>query len=132
MEVGDISQILKVLLQQLNRSFICLDALDELEPRTRFVLLKALQADLRSIRIFLTGRPHIHLGVDEALQTKLGAIHINAYEGDIRGYLIHEIEQDEKINPGDMNEQLKEEIVETITGKAGGMYVMYFQTPQTL
>jgi len=127
LEVDHVSQILKVLLPQLsNHIFVCLDALDELEPRTRFALLKALHTDFGTVRVFLTGRPHIEPEVDGALQTKLDAMHITADDGDIRGYLTHEIEEDMNINPDDMNDQLKEEILETITRKAGGMYVIYF------
>ena len=121
LEIGNISQILKVLLPQLNSSFICLDALDELLPRTRFALLSALSTQFGTVRIFLTGRPHIQPEVDGALKSPLYAMHITADNGDIRGYLIHEIEEDMNINPDDMTEQLKEEILEAITSKAGGM-----------
>ena len=125
-EIGDISKMLKILLPHLDRSFLCLDALDELESRTRFTLLKALRTEFGSTRIFLTGRPHIEPEVNEALQIQLDAMHIEASEGDIRGFLIHEIEEDMNINPDDMNEQLKEEILEAIISKAGGMYVLCF------
>ena len=125
-EAEDVSQMLKILLPQLNRSFICLDALDELAPRTRFALLKAFHADFGNVHIFLTGRPHIQPEVDRALRTKVDAMHIIADDGDIRGYLRQEIEEDMNINPDDMNEQLKEEILDTITRKAKGMYVIYF------
>ena len=125
-EVADISQILKILLPQLNRTFICLDALDELIPRTRLALLTALRTEFGTIRIFVTGRPHIQPEVDEALQTQLVTMHISADQGDIRGYLAHEIGEDRKINPDDMNDELKEEILQAITAKAGGMYAMNF------
>jgi len=125
-EIGDISKMLKVLLPRLDRSFLCLDALDELEPRTRFTLLKALRTEFGSARILLTGRPHIEPEVNRALQTQPDAMHIEANEGDIRGFLIHEIEEDMNINPDDMNEQLREEILEAIISKAGGMYVLSF------
>jgi len=125
-EIGDISKMIKVLLPRLHHSFLCLDALDELESRTRFTLLKALRTEFGSARIFLTGRPHIEPEVNEALPTQLDSMHIEANEGDIRGFLIHEIEEDMNINPDDMNEQLREEILEAIIGKAGGMYVLYF------
>jgi len=125
-EIGDISTMLKVLLPRLDRSFLCLDALDELESRTRFTLLKALRTEFGSARIFLTGRPHIELEVNRALQIQLDAMHIEANEDDIRGFLIHEIEEDMNINPDDMNKQLREEILEAIIGKAGGMYVLSF------
>ena len=125
-EAGDISEMLKVILPQLNRSFICLDALDELEPYTRFALLKALHVDFGTVRIFLTGRPHIQPDVDRALDTKLDPMHIIADDGDIRGYLTQKIEEDMDINPNHMSEQLKEEILDTMTRKASGMYVTGF------
>ena len=123
-EVGDISQMLKALLPQLNYSFICLDALDELVPRTRLGLLSALRTEFGTARIFITGRPHIQPEVDGALQTQIHSLYITADQDDIRGYLTHEIEEDKKINPDDMNDQLKEEILQGITSKAGGMYVI--------
>ena len=126
-EAADVSQMVKVILPQLSRSFICLDALDELEPPTRFTLLKALHVDFGTVRIFLTGRPHIQQEVDRALHTKLDAVPIIADDGDIRGYLTQKIDDDMNINPEDMNEQLKEEILETIIRKARGMYVIYFR-----
>ena len=103
-----------------------MDALDELEPRTWFALLKALHPDFGTVRIFNTGRPHIQPEVGGAIQTQLDAMHITADGRDIRGYLTHEIEEDMNINPEDMNDQLKKEIIETITSKAGGMYVIQF------
>ena len=126
MEIGDISKMLKTLLPHLHRSFLCLDALDELESHTRFTLLKALRTEFGNARIFLTGRPHIEPEVNRALQIQLDAMHIEANEGDIRGFLIHEIGKDMNINPDDMNEQLREEILEAIISKANGMYVLYF------
>jgi len=125
-EVGDISQMLKILLPQLRCSFICLDALDELEPRTRLALLSALRTEFGTVRLFITGRPHVQPEVDTTLQTQLEAMHLTADKGDIRGYLTHEIEQDKKINPGDMNDELQEEILEEITSKADGMYAISF------
>ena len=124
-ETGDISKMLKLLLPQLDRTFLCLDALDELEHRTRFTLLKALRTEFGTARIFLTWRSYIEPEVSGALQVQLEAIRIAADEEDIRGFLIHEIEEDMSINPGDMNEQLREEILEAIISKAGGMYVFY-------
>jgi len=124
--IGDISKMLKVLLPHLHRSFLCLDALDELESRTRFTLLKALRTEFGTAHIFLTARPPIEPEVNGPLQIQLDAMHIEANEDDIRGFLIHEIEEDMNINPGDMNEQLREEILDAIISKAGGMYVLYF------
>ena len=106
-EIGDISEMLKVILPQLGRSFLCVDALDGLESRTRFTLLKALRTEFGTVRIFLTGRPHIEPEVNEALQIQLDAMHIAAKEVDIRGCLIHKIGKDMNLNRDDMNEQLR-------------------------
>jgi len=125
-EIGDISKMLKALLPHLDRSFLCLDALNELESRTRFLLLKALRTEFDSAHIFLTGRPYIAPEVNRALQIQLDTMHIEANEGDIREFLINKIEEDMHINPDDMNEQLREEILEAIISKASGMYVLYF------
>ena len=82
-EVGDVTKMLTILLPQLNKySLFCFDALDELEPRTRFALLKALHTDFGTVRIFLTGRPHIQSEVDRALQTTIDPMHIAADDGD--------------------------------------------------
>jgi len=97
-----IGEILKVFLLHLHRSFLCLDALDELESRTRFTLLKALRTEFGSARIFLTGRPHIEPEVNGALQVQLDTMHIEANVGDTRGFLLHDIEEDMNINPDDL------------------------------
>ncbi|KAF8426182.1 hypothetical protein BGX38DRAFT_487828 [Terfezia claveryi] len=55
-EIRDVTQMMKILLPRLSRSFLCLDALDELESRTRFALLSALHTEFGTVRIFLTGR----------------------------------------------------------------------------
>ena len=115
-------QIVKSAVPQLNGpSFLCIDALDELEPRVRHELLKVLQSEFVHSRIFLTGRPHIRSEVSSVFQAHHDPINITADLGDVRAYLIHEIELDMEVNPEDMNGQLKEEILEAIINQAKGM-----------
>ena len=121
-ESSDVTQMLKSMVSQLNTCFLCIDAMDELGPRVRLELLKLLRSEFTVARIFLTGRPHIQSEVDRTLQVKFeDTIHFTADRGDIKAYLNHEIEVDIEINPDEMNEALKQEIVEAILSKADGM-----------
>ena len=122
---NDLLPMLKQALYMLDMGFVCMDALDELEPRVRRRLLstfQTLQAECRSTRLFLTGRPHIWPEVNEILgiQEK-DAINVAAEASDIQAYLIHEIEQDR--NSCAMNEELKKEILDVIIAKSEGMQV---------
>ena len=121
-KLRDVSQMLKSTIPKTASNFLCIDALDELEQRTRLELLKALQTDFGSTRIFLTGRQHISSDVSRILQTHpANAIQITPNPIEVRAYLSHEIELDSEMNPDDMNGQLKEEILDEIVSKAQGM-----------
>ncbi|KAF8423279.1 hypothetical protein EV426DRAFT_574568 [Tirmania nivea] len=101
------------------------DALDELEPRVRLELLRLLQSEFGSARIFLTGRPHIQSDINRVFKVNPeDAIHITADRGDIKAYLNHEVELDMEMNPDEMNESLKQEILEVILSKADGMFLL--------
>ncbi|KAF8435910.1 hypothetical protein BGX38DRAFT_1099800, partial [Terfezia claveryi] len=120
--IKDMSQMLNFLIPQTVGHFLCIDALDELDPGPRLELLKALQIEFGSNRIFLTGRPHIASDVSRILQIHpVDAIQITPNSIEVRAYLSHEIELDREMNPDDMNEQLKEEILDGIVSKAQGM-----------
>ena len=123
LEKHHILQMVKFAVPQLNGpSFLCIDALDELEPRVRHELLKVLQSEFGPSRIFITGRPHIRSEVNSVFQAhQHDPIHITADLGDVRAYLTHEIELDMEVNPEDMNEQLKEDILKAIINQAKGM-----------
>ncbi|RPB26204.1 hypothetical protein L211DRAFT_804942, partial [Terfezia boudieri ATCC MYA-4762] len=124
---ADVSQMLKFVIPQLAVSghFLCIDALDELEPGTRFELLKALQTEFGNSRIFLTGRHHIASDVSRILQiSSVDSIQITPNPIDIRAYLSYEMELDWERNPDDMNEQLKEKILDGIVSKAQGMFLL--------
>ena len=120
-EKSHVSQILRLSISQLNRLFLCIDALDELGPRVRLELLKVLDTEFCTARIFLTGRPHIQSEVNSIFQGQNNPIHITANLDDVQAYLTHEIELDVEVNPDDMNKQLKQEILEAIINKAEGM-----------
>ncbi|RPB19244.1 hypothetical protein L211DRAFT_794594, partial [Terfezia boudieri ATCC MYA-4762] len=118
----DMSQMLKFVIPQTVSHFLCIDALDELDPGSRLELLKALQTEFGSTRIFLTGRPHVASDVSRILQIpSVDSIYITPNLIDLRAYLSHKIELDQEMNPDDMNEQLKEEILDGVISKAQGM-----------
>ena len=109
----DILALLKTTLQHLERAFICIDALDELEPKTRSQLLEVirdLNATNPSMRIFLTGRKHIQSEVRRILNiSEQNEVEIVANPDDIRKYLKRKIAED--INTDAMDEVLENEII---------------------
>lgn len=128
-ELEDVLDMLRVTLVQLDRSFVCIDGIDELEARTRRELLgilpKALSIGKTSIRFFLTGRPHVKGEVQSFFShSQLQEVDITANLDDIRIYLRYKITQDESVNSETMNERLKREIETTIVAQSQGMYVV--------
>jgi len=122
--IKDVSKMLKVAILQTTSHFLCIDAVDELEPGVRLELLNALQTEFGSTRIFLTGRPHITSDVSRILQIcSANAIQITPNPTEVREYLSHEIDLDWEMSTDDMNEQLKGEILDGIVSRAEGMYV---------
>ena len=90
----DAVKMLNLILQQLSRSFICIDALDELEPANRRQLLENLKSVPRIgiTRVFLTGRPHIQDEVNTYFHTEESLeIQLIANLGDIREYINHKL-----------------------------------------
>ena len=117
-----------LLVVQSPSVFICIDAMDELEQETQLSFLKSVakvvhgSSGHHAPRLFLTGRPHIqtnvhkHLGVgEEALIT------ITANEADIRRFMEIQIAESDSEA---IDAKLKEEIMETIVAKSGGMYII--------
>jgi len=122
--IKDMARMLKSAISQTGSYFLCIDAVDELAPGARLELLKALQTEFGNSRIFLTGRPHITSDVSRILQIyPANAIQITPNPIEVRAYLTYEIDLDWEMNPGDMNEQLKGEILHGIVTRAQGMYV---------
>lgn len=120
-EITDILEMLKVTLAQPSRSYVCIDALDELQAEVRKALLDTLHGvfmTVGTLGIFVTGRPHIAAELNAKFSIP-ETIDIKAQHDDIRAYLIYQISQD--INPTAMNGTLKEEITTTITEKSKDM-----------
>ena len=97
------------------RTYICLDGLDECRARDRVELLDLLNDILRGspdVRIFLTGRPHIRVGVKKHLAGRAVARSITPTENDIVIFLRTKLKEDTM--PEAMDESLEEEIIRVI------------------
>lgn len=124
-------QFLKKVLKQFERSFVCIDALDECKDETGRDLLKSLKIladelsfDGHSVRIFITGRNHIESLITRYLMEEAGntftTIHLEVNSSDIEKY-VHGIENDVKDVPMDID--FKEKLVSKIVSSSGGMSV---------
>lgn len=121
-DILQVLPMLKLTLSQMDCSFLCLDALDELVPQTLVKLLQILQSEFSSVRIFLTGRPHIQQIINDRLQIQdQNTITLEAHPEDIRKYLKHQIQLDRELNPEEMSLPLEEEILDLITQRSEGM-----------
>ena len=116
----DLLALLGTTLKHLERAFICIDALDELEAKTRSQLLQELihlvAHTTTDLRIFLTGRQHIKVEVEKLSNS---SVDITAHPDDIRAYLFREIAEDG--NPEIMDDALQNEIVTTLVDRSQHM-----------
>src|SRR6201992_235597 len=119
--LADILSLMKLVLGSLKLAFVCIDALDELEPHIRNQLLVVIQKIAgRNIRVFLTARPHIGEEVNEIITSpEPYKIEIAADLSDIEIFLIHEIQHCRDHQA--MNEELQNDIVTTLKKNSNGM-----------
>ena len=118
----DILPLLKIRLHQLNHAFICIDAVDELEPKVLQQLLRVLNKELvtNSTHLFLTGRSYIESEVQKYCQVvQRYKVIISASQQDIQEFLERQITND--LNPDAMDEVFAKEIVDTIIERSRGM-----------
>ena len=122
-EIKDHLALLKIRIYQLKRTFICIDAIDELEPTTLRQLLNALKKlNTSNTRLFLTGRGHVEHEVRKYFQvTPACTVVISASEQDIRTFVRQQIVDDLNLNPDAMDEILAQDIEDAILQKSQGM-----------
>ena len=133
LELHQSLSMLESLVGVYDNSFLCIDALDELEVEAQQALLRAMKELLSSgngqkTRILFTGRPHIKSHILQhftmAASSTGREIEIVASEDDILCFLLHYIEAKDPIpDKSAMNDDLRCKIITTITKKSGGMYV---------
>ena len=123
LESAEICKLLVSSLRTLQRSYICIDALDEFPIEDRPEILRSLMQIIREspcTRLFLTGRPHIRDEIKRNF-TKSAEIEIKPTEEDIKKYLNMRLSNDTLL--GAMDQDLRDEILRTIPEKICEMYV---------
>ncbi|RPA88354.1 hypothetical protein L873DRAFT_1519720, partial [Choiromyces venosus 120613-1] len=97
------------------RTFICIDALDECAEVHRVKILDSLNEVLTKspkTRIFLTGRPHVRVEVEKRLAGRTAALPICPDRDDFIAYIRTKLDED--TTPDAMDDRLEEEIVKKI------------------
>jgi len=97
------------------RTFFCIDALDECMAEYRVTLLDSLRQILHkspNTRIFLAGRPHIRDEVEKHLAGRIAAVSITPTKDDIIRFLRAKLREDTA--PDAMDENLEEDIIKKI------------------
>ena len=124
----DTLALLQLRLSQLKCAFICIDAVDELEPLVRqqlFNILKGLGVE--NTRLFLTGRGHIESEVQKCFQVpERYSVIISARQHDIQQFLRQQIKENHNLNPEAMDKVLAQDIENEIIKMSQGMYVTEF------
>ncbi|KAF8451704.1 hypothetical protein BDZ91DRAFT_668941 [Kalaharituber pfeilii] len=137
----DAKDILLSALQVFDRVFLCIDALDELEERTRIDFFDFMQKKvfnclfldkestvnsttipIRKPSLFLTGRPHIQHHVVRYFGNGILPMEIKAQDNDLRILISNGLERD--VYPDAMTPSLKIKLLNTIVEKSAGMYVL--------
>ena len=121
-----LSDIVKMLqtTSSKERTFICIDALDECVPEYRVKLLDSLNKMLQnsaSTRIFVTGRPHIQPEIAKRLSGRVTSLSISTGRDDMIRYLHSRLEED--TTPDAMDSSLEAEILRKIPENVSEMYV---------
>src|SRR5437879_11797584 len=101
-----VSGILKMFqtIAATKRTFICIDALDECVPEHRMVVLESLGQIMQgspTIRLFMTGRPHVRSEIEGKLGRAATFVFIQPTEDGFVRYLREKIRND--TTPGIMN-----------------------------
>ena len=122
-----LSDIVKMCaaVTSLQRTFICVDALDECVPRHRLEVLAALGQILRgspNTRMFITGRSHIRGVVERGLGGGTISVCIKSRDDDIVTYLRARLRKD--TTPEAMDSLLENDIMKSIPEGISETYVL--------
>ena len=120
--LSDLAKMLQATSSK-ERTFICIDALDECVPEYRVKLLDSLGQILQkspATRIFVTGRPHIRPDITRRLSGRVTSLPISAKRDGIITYLHSGLEED--IIPDAMDSSLEAEIMNKIPEDVSEMY----------
>jgi len=113
-QLVDIVKMLQ-LTASSQRTYICIDALDECAAAQRFRLFDSLKEILErspSTRVFVTARPHIRAEIEKRLAGRVESVSVGPTRDDIVSYLHARLSEDE--TPDAMDEILEAEILDKI------------------
>ena len=122
-QLPDIVKMLQAITFS-QRTFMCIDALDECAAVHRIKILDSLKQILEKspgTRIFVTGRPHIRAEIEKRLSGLVISMSIGPSKDDITRYLRARLSEDE--TPDAMDESLEADILEKIPENLSEMYV---------
>ena len=124
LRVPEALELLKAALAPLNRAFICIDALDELQEKHLPQLLRSLHTIsqwLPAIRLFFTGRPHISAEISKNFPGAAQFVQMKPTREDIVRYVDMMLDDDSL--PGAMNPGLRGEIMNRVSETISDVYV---------
>lgn len=122
-QLVDIVKMLQ-LITSSQRTYICIDALDECTAAQRFRLFDSLKAILEkspSARLFVTGRPHIRDEIETRLPGRVASVSVGPTSDDITSFLRARLSGDE--TPDAMDANLEAEILKKIQENIAEMWV---------
>lgn len=132
LDLGEVCHFLSQAINKFRRVYICIDALDEMDPTYRPEIIQILGNLLTTsdglIRLFITSRPQGLDKIKTNISQDQSIVPINiilaANPDDLRMYIHHQLELDQsETSTGiSMPEDLEQEIVERIIGNFGGMF----------
>lgn len=126
LKVEKMIDIFPKVLQHFDRTFICIDALDEFRvgDRAMFLqLLKKITDKCPNTRLFLTGRLHIQQELGKQFNRPIVTITVQPRHDDIKQYLATKLDND--FGDGAMDDNLREEIIANIARNDSEMLVFY-------
>ncbi|KAI9781928.1 MAG: hypothetical protein M1816_002151 [Peltula sp. TS41687] len=128
----DMKECVDLLLQYVNtypQTTLILDALDECDPRTRKQLIDALDdilaRSLKPIKLFISSRPDEDIKYRFETGPNVG-IEATDNQDDINKFVTTKIEENDKIRRNKLSNELKEDIVSTLSHKSQGMFQWAF------
>jgi len=123
-DITKLTEALRNLCTGYKRIYVVIDALDECDEKSRKSLLAQFnKVDQSVARFFLTSRPHL-----SEMQKKFEGfpqVEIKAKNSDIREFILSNIRENDNLSEFiEDTIQLEDEIITTITSKAGEMLVI--------
>ena len=124
LRLPDMVKLFVKVISSIGLVYLCVDAVDEILRHQRSAFLRALRQIIRdapNVRLFLTGRPYVNGELDNHLTKGANVIQVMADQEDIVKYLSQKMDDDCCQDPDLMTEDLKNDIIKTMLGKASEM-----------